>query len=132
MFRHSPFPQPSRSSTQTTLHRNDIKDKSLERDNKSKGPEFLKVSSTTKCYKCQGYEHLATNCPSLIRITIINETPTEATESDSEEYIYDPGDVETDEESTSDDVGLSCINQTPSTPCLLLNVPLHKLAEKDD
>ena len=43
-----------------------------------------------------------------------DEIPTEAIESDLEEYIYDPGDAETDEEFTSDDVGLNRINQTPS------------------
>ena len=100
----------NRPSTQNSSHKDDIKGKSLERDNRNKGPMFLKVSSTTKCYKCQGYEHLATNCFRLIRITIIDRIPTEATESGSEEYIYDPGNVETDEEPTSDDVGLNCIN----------------------
>ena len=74
-------------------------------------PEF---SSTTKCYKCQGYGHLAANCRSLVRITIIDGTPTEATESDSDEYTYHQ-DVETDDESSSDDVGLNCIRPTSST-----------------
>ena len=47
--RPSPSSQPHRSSTQTPSHRNDIKDKSLEQNNKNKSPEFPKVSSTTKC-----------------------------------------------------------------------------------
>ena len=35
-------------------------------NNKSKNTEkdFSKISSTTKCYKYQGYEHVAANCPS--------------------------------------------------------------------
>ena len=41
-------------------------------------------------------------------------TPTEATESDSEEYTYHPDDVETDDESSSNDVGLNCIRPTLS------------------
>ena len=104
-----------RSSTQTPSHRDDIKGKSLERDNRNKGPDSSRVSSTTKCYKCQGYGHLAASCPSLVKITIIDRIPTEATEPDSDVYIFEGGDSETDIKPTSDDVGLNCINQTPST-----------------
>ena len=113
MSRHSSSPQPNRSSTQSLPHRNDIKGKSLEWDNKNKSLEFLKVSFTTKCYKCQCYRHLAASCFSLIRITIIDETPTEATEPDSDVHIFKGEEEETDEEHTSDDVGLNCTNQTP-------------------
>ena len=50
--RPSPAPQSNRSSTQTPSHKNDIKGKNLEWDNKNKSPEFPKVGSTIKCYKC--------------------------------------------------------------------------------
>ena len=86
--RPSPSPQPNRSSTQTSSLRDDIKGKNLEQENRNKGHESSKVSSTTKCYKCHGYGHLAASCPNLDRITIINGTPTEATESDSDVYIF--------------------------------------------
>ena len=111
-----PFPsfQPNSSSIQIPLYRDDIKGKSLEHHNRNKDPDSFRVSSTTKCYKCQGYGHLAVNCPSLVRITIIDETPTEATKSDSNVYIFKGKDFEIDEEPTSDD-GLNCINQIPST-----------------
>jgi len=52
-FRTSSSSQFSRPSTQNLLHKNAIKGKSLELDNKSKDSEFLNVSSTTKCYKCK-------------------------------------------------------------------------------
>ena len=54
--------------------RNDVKDKSLERDNKNKGPKknFVKVSPTTECYKCQNYGHLAANCTSPVKIAFDN------------------------------------------------------------
>ena len=64
---------------------------------------------------------LAASCPSLVRITIIDGTPTEATESDSDVYIFNREKDSSDEEPTSDDIGLNCIDQTPST-CLSLNV----------
>ena len=63
--------------------------------------------------KFHNYEQLAASCPSLIRITIIDGTLTEVIESDSDVYIFKREDSETDEEPTSDNVGLNCINQTP-------------------
>jgi len=83
----SPSPQSNKSSTQTLSYRNDIKNKSLERDNRNKSLErdnrnksleSSKVSFTTKCYKCQVYEHLAVSCLSFVRITIIDGTLTKA------------------------------------------------------
>jgi len=114
LSRPSPSSQPHRSNTQTPSHRDDINGKSLERGNINKSPDSSRVSSTTKCYKCQGYGHLAASCPSLVKITIIDGPPTEATESDSNEYTYHPY-VGTDDESSSDDVGLNCIRPTSST-----------------
>ena len=53
--------------------------------------------------------------------------------SHSEEYIYDPGEnSEIDEDPTSDDVGLNCINQTPSTHLSVVRCVPSQLAEKDD
>ena len=103
----SPPSQPHRSSTQTSSHRDDIKGKSLEPDNRNKGPDSSKVSSTIKCYKCQCYGHLAANCPSL---AIIDGTLTEATEPDSDVYIFKGEEDSGDEEPTSDNIGLNCIN----------------------
>ena len=55
----------------------------------------------------------------------------EATESDAEEYTYDPEDVETDDEPTSDNVGLNCINQTPSTHLSVVRCVLSQPTEMD-
>ena len=57
---------------------------------------------------------------------------TEATKSDSEEYTYNSGDVENDEESTSKDVGFNCINQTPSTHLSVVKCVSSPPAEKDN
>jgi len=46
-------------------------------------------------------------------------------------YIFKRKEEETDEEPTSNDVGLNCINQTPSLTCLLLDISSQP-AEKDD
>jgi len=86
-----------------------MKGKSIERDNRNKSPGSSKVNSK------QGYWHLAASFSSLVKITIIDGTVTEATESDSDVHIFKGEDSETDKEPTSDDVGLNCINQTSST-----------------
>jgi len=46
--------------------------------------------------------------------------------------IYDPRDVETDKEPTSDNVGLNCINQTPSTHLPVVRCVSPQLVEKND
>ena len=83
------------------------------------------------CYKCQDYEHLAASCPNLVKITIIDGTPTEITELDSEEYTYHPEGVKIDELS-SNDVGLNCIRPTPSTYLSVVKCVPLQLAEKDN
>ena len=101
-----------------------FKGKSLERDNRNKDLESSKVSFTIKCYKCQGYRHLAASCRSLV-------TPIEATKSDSDVYIFKGEDSEIDEEPTSD-AGLNCINQTPSTHLFVVKCVSSTPAEKYD
>jgi len=124
-------PQPNRSYTQTRSHRNDIKGKSFEHDNKKKGLEFPKVSSTIKYYKYQGYRHLTVNCPSLDKITIMDGTPTKDTVSLWRVHLW-PWDVETDEKFTSDDVDLNCINKTLSIHLSIVRCVLSQPAEKDE
>jgi len=48
----------------------------------------LKFSAFTKCYRCQGYSHIATNCSSKMKITFVNRVPSEAPEFDAEEVTY--------------------------------------------
>ena len=52
----------------------------------------------------------------------MDETPTEATASESDVYIFKGEDSETDEDLISDDVGLNCINQTPSNHLSIVKV----------
>ena len=122
--------QHNKSSTQAPSHRDNSKGKSLERDNRNKSPDFSKVSSTIMCYKCQCYRH--SSCPSLVRIIIINGTPTEASESDFYMYIFKGKDYETDEEPTSDDVGLNNINQIPSIHLYVVRCVPSQLIEIGD
>ena len=76
-----PSAQRYRSSTHPTPDRNDLKGKSLNGTTKIKS-NFFKINTNAKCYKCQGYDHMAINYPSLIKISIIDGAPIEAFEFD--------------------------------------------------
>ena len=69
--------------------------------------------------------------PYLVKITIIDGTLIEATELDSKEHTYHTN-VETDDESSSDDVGLNCIRPTPSTLLSVVKCVPSPPAEKVD
>jgi len=70
---------------------------------------------------------LAASHPSLVKITIKDGTPTEATESGSKKYTYHADVLETDDESSSDNIGLNCIRLTSSTHLSVSSVfPLHQ------
>jgi len=80
-YRDNTDNQPNRSNTQTPSHRNDIKDKRM--GQQKQRPEFPKVTSTIKYYKCQDYEHVAANYPSSFMIVINDGVSIEAPKSDS-------------------------------------------------
>ena len=103
-------------------------------DNKGKSVvnDFAKVSPTIKCYRCQGYQHIATNCSSPSKIALINGLPVVESESESDEFTFQPGDVDSDinEEITCDDVDLNCIRPTPLTHLSVVRCALSKPKEK--
>ena len=37
--------------------------------------DYSKLSPTIKCYKCQGYEHVAANCPAPVKVAKVREPP---------------------------------------------------------
>ena len=37
--------------------------------------DYSKLSPTIKCYKCQGYGHVAANCPTLIKVAQVRKPP---------------------------------------------------------
>lgn len=49
-----------------------------------------KSSSTTKCFWCQGYGHIAYACPSPFKIFMINGDPVPAPDSDTEGFTFYP------------------------------------------
>jgi len=100
--RASSSSQFNKSSTQSS--RNNFKGK--QSDDRSKLSEQIlsKFSVSTKSYRCQGYGHIAANCPSEMKITFINGVPTQAPESDDEEITYHP-DISEDDASDYDQEG---------------------------
>ena len=63
----------------------DINDKSAKRNGKGKNTEtdFSTLSPIIKCYNCQGYVHVAVNCPTLFKIVIIDRISMKAPKHDS-------------------------------------------------
>jgi len=55
-------------------------------------------------YRCQGYGHVAANCPSEMKITFINGVPIQASESDDDEVTYHL-DINEDDDSDYDQEG---------------------------
>jgi len=71
-------------------YKNDVKDKSFKRDNRNNDieQEIFKISTAVKCYKCQGYWNMAVNCPSPVKIAIIDGALIEAPKLELEKFIY--------------------------------------------
>jgi len=68
--------QPHRSSTQSSSLRNNVKNKNAEIYNRNKSTKFFfKISTVARCNKCQGYDHIAVDCTSPVKITAVNEVP---------------------------------------------------------
>jgi len=55
----------SRATSKSSQHQTDNRGKSIEKS-------ILKSNPQTKCYKCQGYGHIAAKCASLHKIALIN------------------------------------------------------------
>ena len=74
--------------SQTSTHKADSKDKSVDNKGKDTDKEISKLTLTIKCYKCQGYGHVAANCSSPVKITLVNWVPEAVFESDLYEFIF--------------------------------------------
>jgi len=108
----------NRFQPQVSTLKTNTRGKGVEKDTKGKSveKESSKVRPTIKCYKCQGYRHIAANYSNLVKIALINGVLVAESESDSDKFIYQEKEKESniDEEITGD-VGLNCIKPTPST-----------------
>ncbi|XP_020258176.1 uncharacterized protein LOC109834550 [Asparagus officinalis] len=127
---------PNRFQAQTSSQKTDTSSGNKERDNKGKGTErnFSKVSSTTKCYKCQGYGHVAANCPSPVKIAIVNGEPVEELESKTDEFVYhvEEEDFDSSEEFDENDISIGCIRSTPSSQLAVVRCALTQPKDQDD
>jgi hypothetical protein len=83
----------------------DTKDKSVGSNTKGKSTEkdFSKLSPIIKCYKCQGYGHVAANCPTPFRVAI-DKMPATESKFISEELIIQAENYHSDEEIKGDKI----------------------------
>ncbi|XP_073012262.1 uncharacterized protein [Typha latifolia] len=97
----------NRSTPSPSQSRVEYKDKSVEKD-------FSKVNPWVKCYKCQGYGHVAANCASPYKISLIEKPFEEDSEQDFDGYVHHvdgEGDFEDEEEENT----LGCLRHIDST-----------------
>jgi len=75
---------------------------------------------------------MTVNCPSPVKITIIDEAPIEAPESDSKDFTDQVGEVgdDFDDNHEGEDVVLSCIRYTPSTHLFVVRCAFHNQKKK--
>jgi hypothetical protein len=83
----------------------DTRDKSVESNAKGKNTDkdFSKLSPIIKCYKCQGYGHVAANCPTPFRVAI-DKLPATESKFISEELIIQVENYHSDEEIKGDEI----------------------------
>jgi len=80
----------NRFQPQVSTLKTNTSGKGVEKDTKGKSveKESSKVRPTIKCYKCQGYRHIAANYSNLVKIALINGVLVAESESDSDKFIY--------------------------------------------
>ena len=61
------------------------------REDKGKGitSESSRSIQQTQCFKCRGYGHVSTQCPSKSR-TLITETQLDSDQDDLDKIVHDP------------------------------------------
>ncbi|XP_035551749.1 uncharacterized protein LOC118349905 [Juglans regia] len=94
-------------------------------ENKGKGPEVPRTSSRLQCFKCKGFGHISSNCPSR---TLVIEEHEGIVEELLEDQVYEPnledfGDLGDDEGTflgciRAFPVDLSSVPYAPDTPRL--------------
>ncbi|KAF5470834.1 hypothetical protein F2P56_011322 [Juglans regia] len=93
--------------------------------NKGKGPEIPRTSSRLQCFKCKGFGHISSNCPSR---TLVIEEHESIVDELLEDQVYEPkleefGDLGDDEDTflgciRTFPVDLSSVPHAPDTPRL--------------
>lgn len=93
-----------------------------------------KSSSTTKCFWCQGYGHIAYACPSPFKIFMINGDPVPAPDSDTEGFTFylesDGEDFDFEDDTLQDDIYLNCVRT--STRLSVVRCAYYEPKEKDE
>src|SRR3954471_1099519 len=56
-------------------------------DHKNDDKDFTKLSPIIKCYKCQGYGHVAAICTTIVKIAPI-DIPLDNPKPELEEFVY--------------------------------------------
>ena len=82
----------------------------------------------------QGIWTLAANCPTPVKISLINGKPEVVSKSESEEFISQGEEEESDmdDDTTCDSIGLNCIQSTTSIHLSVVRCALSQSKKKDE
>ena len=125
----------NKSSTQSSSRKNDFKSKNRDYHNKPTEQNAPKVSASSKCYRWQGHGHMAAKYDSEIKITFIDRIPTEAHDSDSEEFAYQSDPDEDDDSNYNQEdssVECNCTQITSSNYISIVRCAFSQYEEKND
>ncbi|XP_072987259.1 uncharacterized protein [Typha latifolia] len=115
----------NRSTPSPSQSKVEYKGKNIEKD-------FSKINPRVKCYKCQGYGHVAANCASPYKISLIEEPFEEDSEQDFDGYVHHVDGEEGDFEDEEEENTLGCLRHIASTRLHVVRCALSQPKVNDD
>ncbi|XP_072993886.1 LOW QUALITY PROTEIN: uncharacterized protein [Typha latifolia] len=115
----------NRSTPSPSQSKVEYKGKNIEKD-------FSKINPRVKCYKCQGYGHVAANCASPYKISLIEEPFEEDSEQDFDGYVHHVDGEEGDFEDEEEENTLGCLRHIDSTRLHVVRCALSQPKVNDD
>ncbi|PKU63898.1 hypothetical protein MA16_Dca009882 [Dendrobium catenatum] len=94
-------------------------------------PDAPQSSPRTKCFRCQGYEHIASQCSSPYKVSIVEEV----TEDDLEPEVNQIHQVKEEDkyfEEDDDTTVLNCLQKQDTSPICMVRCALSHSTPTDD
>ncbi|XP_072962671.1 uncharacterized protein [Typha angustifolia] len=115
----------NRSTPSPSQSKVEYKGKNVEKD-------FSKINPRVKCYKYQGYGHVAANCASPYKISLIEEPFEEDSKQDFDGYVHHVDGEEGDFEDEEEENTLGCLRHIDSTRLHVVRCAFSQPKVNDD